>query len=176
METKVMLLRTLGRVGCTDNRIRATAYLLRPPTTSHLRQPMLADSASILCLREKVPSVPAVFLHTAVRDPLNRWRANSIRPTAAPSGVYRMSSVDRSLDIPVKPNLYINSTGFSQVATTKHKSRTVSSKVRADRTLYSVSLVAQAQRPTSPGSLANPASLRRYPTRINQHLGDIQAT
>jgi len=87
-----------------------------------------------------------------------------------------MSSVDRSLDIPVKPNLYINSTVFSQVATTKHKSRTVSSKVRADRTLYSVNLVAQAQRPTSPGSLANPASLRRYPTRINQHLGDIQAT
>jgi len=173
MATKVMVVHTRGRVECTDSLIRAMACLLNPPTTSHLRQPMLADSASILCLRGKVPSAPAVSPHTAVPAPLNRRRANSIQPTAAPSGVCRMSSVDRSRDILVKLNLCINSTGLSRVATTNRKSRMVSLKVRAHRTLCSVNLGARVQRPTS---LVNPASLHRSPTRINRRLGVIQAT
>lgn len=176
METKVMLLHTQGRVECTDSLIRATACLLSPPTTSHLRQPILADSASTLCLREMVLSAPVLFLHTAVLDPLNHRRANSMEPTIAPLGVCRMSSADRSRDIPVKANLYINSTGFSQAAMTNHKSRTVSSKERAHRILCSVNLGARVQRPTCPASPVNPASLHRYPIRINRRLGDIQAT
>lgn len=171
-----MVLNMQARMGCTDSLIRVTAFPLNPPTTSHLRQPTLADSASTLCLREKAPWALAVFLHTAVLDPLSQPRANSIQATAALSGVCLMSSGDRSRDIQVKPNLCINSTGFSQAATTNCKSLTVSSKEGVDRTLCWLNLVVRARRPTCPVSPANPDSLPPCPTRTNKPLGDIRVT
>ena len=170
-----MVLHTQGRVQCTDNLIKVTASLLSPRTISPLRQRMLAVSASNQCLREKVPSAPAAFLPTAALDPLSRRRANSIQATVAPSEVCPTSSADHSRDTPGKANLCINSTGSRQPAMMNRKNRTVSSKVRAERTLYLANPVARVQQPTCPVNPVNPVFLHHCLTRISRRLGVIQA-